>query len=190
MVNWSELRRVADDGGFQVLPHGEYDVHVVSAAAGKTSTGKDRIRVTFKVENGPHNGAPVVNDFNITADNATAMSIFFRHMAVLGLDGGYFATNPGAPIEKVAADLQEKRTRCRLRLSSRTWQGQERNNVDAILPPMPGTAASASPSPVPHQSPAAHHSTPPASGPPVPSAPASQPLPVPAAPVLPDDLPF
>jgi uncharacterized protein DUF669 len=173
-INWTELAKVAGDGGFTVLPNGEYDAYVNSAQGGKTSTNKDRIRVTFKVESGPHAGSVVTNDFVITGDNANAMSIFFRNMAALNLPAEYFAINPSSSIDKVAADLQAKRSRCRLRLSSRTWQGQERNNVDAILPALPGTAPSAPPALSTHTPPAAH----------VPS------VPVPSVPNLPEDLPF
>ena len=203
-INWAEAQKVAEEGGFTVLPHGEYDVHVSGAAGGKTSTAKDRVRVSFKVENGPHTGQLIVNDFVVTLDNANAMSIFFRHMTVLGLGSDYFTANPNAPIEVVADAIAAKRARCRVRLSTRTWQGQERNNVDALLPPAPGTAASAPPAPaaapasVPaHHKPAGHHHTP------VPATPAAVPaasaaaaasgdLPVPGtgAPALPDDLPF
>lgn len=184
-VNWSDLAKVAADGGFQLLPHGEYDVYVHTATAGKTSNGKDRIRVVFKVENGPHAGTSVTNDFNITADNATAMSIFFRQMTSLGLDAAYFAANPSSPIEKVATDLQNGRARARVKLSSRTWQGQERNNVDAVLPAMPGTAASAPPVPASN---GGSGTMPPVPQVPVPATGPNPP--VPSAPKLPDDLPF
>ncbi len=178
-IDWSDLSKTAADGGFTLLPNGEYDACVNSASGGKTSTAKNRIRASFKVESGPHAGQVVVNDFVVTEDNAGAMAIFFRNMAVLGLDASYFATNPHAPIEKVAEDLAAKRARCRLRLSTRTWQGQERNNVDGVLPPVPGTATSAAPSPVPHHAPPAHQQHAP-----VPSVLA------PPTPSLPDDLPF
>lgn len=169
-IDWADLAKTAGDGGFTVMPPGEHDVYVHNAAGGKTSTAKDRIRVTFKVENGPHAGQVIVNDFVITPDNANAMSIFFRNMAVLGLDAKYFAANPSASIEKVAADLQAKRARARLRTSTREWAGSTRTNVDTVMPPMPGTSATAPP-------------TPSSNGPSVPSSSSS-------VPNLPDDLPF
>jgi hypothetical protein len=193
-VNWADLTRVAGDGGFTVMPPGEYDCYVQSASGGKASTGKDRIRVTFKVENGPHAGKVIVNDFVITPDNANAVSIFFRHMAVLGLDAAYFAANPNAPIETVAAALQAKRTRCRLRTSTREWQGQTRTNVDQLLPAMPVTVTAAPPapaasasSPQPPQVPQHPVSVPANSIPQAVTAPVPE---IPAAPQLPDDLPF
>jgi hypothetical protein len=182
-ISWSDLAKVAGDGGFTIMPPGEHDVYVHTATGGKTSTGKDRIRVVFKVENGPHAGSVITNDFVITPDNANAMSIFFRNATVLGLDSAYFAANPNAPIEKVATDLQAKRARARLRTSTREWQGQTRTNVDAVLPPQPGTAGSA-PAPSPSVS---------VQSPSVPSVPQMNPVlgtAVPPAPSLPDDLPF
>ena len=185
-INWNELRRTADDGGFTPLPPGEYDVYVHSASGGTTSTGKDRIRVTFKVENGPQQNQVVVNDFVITPDSSTAMSIFFRHMTVLGADAAYFTANPAAPVDAIAAHLQAHRARARLRTSTREWQGQTRTNVDQILPPQPGTAAQAPPSPQPHQAPSGHHQQ---HVPPVPAVPPAMAA-IPPVPDLPSDLPF
>lgn len=184
-VNWSDLRQAAGDGGFTALPPGEYDVFANSATSGTTSTGKDRIRVTFKVENGPHSGQVVVNDFNITPDSSAAMGIFFRQMTVLGCDEAYFRANPTASTAKIASDIQSQRSRCRLRTSIRQWQGEDRTNVDQILPPQPGTSAQAPPPPTPHTAPA---------HPNVPHTPHVTPTPSAATGIkaleLPDDLPF
>jgi hypothetical protein len=188
IVNWVDRMKAAGDGGFTVLPPGEYDVYVHAATGGTTSTGKDRIRVTFKVENGPQAGQIVVNDFVISEDSTAAMGIFFRHMTVLGADKAYFTANPTAPVDAIAAHIQSHRARCRLRTSTREWQGQTRTNVDAILPPPPGTATQAPPPPAGHTVPATptphapHHT--PSGSPPVPQ------VPVPSMPELPDDLPF
>jgi hypothetical protein len=188
ILNWTDLRKTSGDGGFTVLSPGEYDVYVHSASGGTTSTGKDRIRVTFKVEDGPQAGQVVVNDFVITPDSTTAMGIFFRHMTVLGAGDAYFTANPTASVETIAAHLQAHRARCRLRTSTREWQGQTRTNVDAILPPHAGTATQAPPSPS-SSTPPSH--TPPSHPSPSHNQPHNPPVPqVPSMPELPDDLPF
>lgn len=140
-INWGDLRKAADDGGFEALPPNEYDVYVAKAEAARTSSDKDMVKVQFKVETGPNAGKTVFNQFVISPDNANALGFFFRHMAALGLNDAFFASNPS--IEQLAASLENRR--CRIRVSIRKWQEQERNNVDAILPPSSGSAAPATP---------------------------------------------
>lgn len=133
-INWNDLRKSADDAGFSTLPAGEYDVVVDSATVKKSSSQKDMISCAFSVESGPHAGRKLFNQFVISPENATALGFFFRHMASFGLDSDYFGKNP--PLEQVAGDLEGRR--CRVTASIREWQGQERNQVDKILPPADG----------------------------------------------------
>lgn len=136
-INWNDLRKSADDAGFSVLPNGEYDSVVETAEAKKSSSGKDMISCRFTVEAGPHAGRKVFNQFVISPENATALGFFFRHMASFGLDSSYFEKSPA--LEQVASDLSGRR--CRVTVSTREWNGQERNQVEKILPPADGQAA-------------------------------------------------
>lgn len=139
-IPWKDLKQAAGEAAFEPLPPSEYDVYVESAEPKKAQSGKDMITTKFKVESGPYTGRTLFNQFVISPENANALSFFFRHMRVLGLDDAFFATNP--PIEKVASSLINKR--CRARVSIRQYNGEDRNQVDSILPPADGRA-SASP---------------------------------------------
>lgn len=144
-VPWADLQKAAGDAAFEPLPVGTYDVTVDTAEATQSSSGKDMIKVKFKVLGGPHEGRGLFNQFVISPDSANALAFFFRHMAAFGLDEKYFATNP--QLEAVAAALVGKV--CRVKVSIREWQGQDRNQVDAVMPPTPGTATVAAPAPTP-----------------------------------------
>lgn len=157
--NWADLQQAAADAGFSLIPKGDYFGEIVKAEAAVTSTGKDQIKVRFKVIEGPHAGASLFTQFVISPDNATALGFFFRHMAALGLGKDYFAAGP--PLEAVAADLEGRQAL--LSVDIDTWNGSERNQVKNVkaMPvsdgvtsatPMPGNdvfAAPASPAPAP-----------------------------------------
>jgi hypothetical protein len=169
--NWSDLQQAADDAGFTVLsPRKGADAEVVDATFKKTANGKDQYAVRFKLLGGPDDGKSVFNNFVISPDNANALGFFFRHMAALGLTREYFASNP--PKEAVAKALVGRR--CRLDISIRTWNDQDRNQVDNVLPPI-GGATTVSP----------------AVGGPYPSVPdATPPIPTPQAFPIPTPQPY
>jgi hypothetical protein len=144
--NFSDLTKAADDAGFTVIPKSDYDLEVVTAEAKQTGTGKHKISVRFKVISGPYAGKSVFNDFVISPDNGTALGFFFRHMKVLGLDRGYFDTNP--PLTAVASSIIGRR--CTGSVSIREWQGQERNQLDGIKPLAGNVTGSAPMMPTPH----------------------------------------
>lgn len=123
-----------EGGGFEALPNDEYEVVVTDAKAKVASTGRNMIETKYRVENGPYKGRTIFNNFVIVTDNTTAKSIFFRNMAAMGLKTEFFRNNPS--LEDVADALVERR--CRVRVSTRTYGGQERNQVDAVFPPSSG----------------------------------------------------
>jgi len=188
-INWSDLQKAAGDAAFTPVPNDVYDVFVDTAEATQSSTGKDMIKVQFKIQNGPHEGRNVFNQFVISPDSANALAFFFRHMAALGLDEAFFAANP--PLQTVAATLVGRA--CRIKVGTREYQGQDRNQVDAVLPPTAGTAVTAPPAPStmptvppsPAAAPSGVGATPMPTAPPV-TAPAA---PAPVAPPSPE-LPF
>jgi Protein of unknown function (DUF669) len=140
-VNWSDLQRAAGDAGFDPLPPSTYDVIVDEASATQSSNGKDMIKATFKVEGGPHDTRKIFNQFVISPDSPNGLAFFFRHMAVLGLKEDFFANNPTT--EMVAGALVGRR--CRVKVSIRQWNEQDRNQVDAVLPAAAGVGLSVAP---------------------------------------------
>jgi hypothetical protein len=136
-ANFADLLKAAEDAGFSNCPPGTYDAKVVAGEAKSTSAGKDMIVVKFEIQGGPHGGRKVPNNFVISPENANALGFFFRHMRALGLDSAYFSQNP-AP-QKVAADLVGKT--CRIEVGTRTWNGEEREDIKKIMPPLDNPAA-------------------------------------------------
>jgi Protein of unknown function (DUF669) len=189
-LNWQDLQKAAGEAGFDPVPPAEYDVAVEAATVKSTSNGdKQMIATTFVIEGGAFDKKKIFNQFVISPDNPNALAFFFRHMSALGLGETYFASNP--PLERVAGDLVGKR--CRVKVSTRTWNDTQRNQVDSVLPPLgPQNAASAGSfqaPPVP--SPGAPVSPmPPVPSPAVPAPPVPTPSTTPPPPPDDSDLPF
>lgn len=133
-ANFSDLLKAAEDAGFSNCPPGTYDVTVVEGVAKTTGAGKDMIVVKYQIVGGPHAGRKVLNNFVISPENATALGFFFRHMHAMGLDGAYFSQNPSP--QQVAAALVGKS--CRIEVGTRTWNGEEREDVKKIMPASAG----------------------------------------------------
>jgi hypothetical protein len=102
------------------------------------------IVVKFEIVGGPHGGRKVPNNFVISPENANALGFFFRHMRALGLDSAYFSQNPSP--QQVAAALVGKN--CQIEVGTRTWNGEEREDVKRILPPTVGATPAAPAAPV------------------------------------------
>lgn len=151
-VNWQQLQEAAGEASFEALPPSVYDVVVDAAEATQSSSGKDMIKTTFRVEGGPYHGRKVFNQFVLSPENPNALNFFFRHMRAMGLGSEFFAANPRT--EQVASALVGQP--CRVRLSQREWpqgSGEFRNNVDAVMAAVavgmtPGTPPATSPAPV------------------------------------------
>lgn len=129
-ANFNDLLKAAEDAGFSNCPPGTYDVRVVAGEAKTTSAGKDMIVVKFEIIGGPHGGRKVPNNFVISPENANALGFFFRHMRALGLDAAYFSQNPSP--QQVASALVGKT--CQIEVGTRTWNGEEREDVKKIMP--------------------------------------------------------
>lgn len=131
-LDWGALQTEAASAG--VLPDGDYDLIVVEATATTSSTGKPMIKVKMRVTTGPHKDKPVWNQFVISPESAMALRMFFQHMNAFGLDSAFFAQNPSMDV--VAKNLVNRT--CVATLSSREWQGVNRNEVKSISPAKAG----------------------------------------------------
>lgn len=140
-ANFADLLKAAEDAGFSNCPPGTYDARIVAGEAKTTGAGKDMIVVKFEIVGGPHGGRKVPNNFVISPENPNALGFFFRHMRAMGLDSSYFSQNPSP--QKVAADLVGKV--CRIEVGTRTWNGEEREDIKKIMPSAPGQAPVATP---------------------------------------------
>lgn len=150
--SWGDLKKAAEDAGFVLVPKGTYDVVVSKSEAKKTGTGKDQIKVTFKVLSGPMAGKPIPNNFVISPESGMALGFFFRHMKALGLDSSYFATLPTGDVgmKKLANDLLGKTCQVDV-IDDDKWNEELRNKVTAVRA-IPG-ALGAAPAGVPQAAP-------------------------------------
>jgi len=179
-IDFNRAIQDAKGASFEALPQGDYDVEVAKADAVTSSSGKPMIKVTMRVVSGPYERRPIINQFVFSADNPTAVAIFFRHMKAFGLDEAFFAAlGSAASLEPVASALVNRRAR--LTIGHREWQGETRNEVKAVKPYTGAPVAAPPPGPsAPGAGPAVRPPTGPTAPVPPPAAP---PLPVAAAPV-------
>lgn len=134
--SWGDLLKDAGDSGkaFEPLEDSSYDFVIAKAEAGQTKTDKKKFTITAEVENGPFAKRKVWHDFIISPDSPAALGFFFRNMAVLGLDGAFFAANPND--EQIVAALTGKRFIGKT--VKNEWpanSGKIRNNIDNFSTP-------------------------------------------------------
>ena len=141
-TTWAELVNNSKNQ-LEPVPPGDYDVRVLDASEDKSSTGKLMIRVKFEIITGPHAPRKIPTQFVLSDENPMALAIFFRHMQSMGLNADFFSQLPppvgdsmlqaGAMIASALLNRQ-----CRVTLGIRAWQGVDRNEVKAVLPPLGG----------------------------------------------------
>jgi hypothetical protein len=179
-VNFAELYAKAGDAAastnYEPLPEGDYELKVVEATATTTSTGKLMFKLTTEVQGGPYAKRRIWDQWVVSADNETAMNIFFGKGAALGLSKDYWLANPTpAQVEQALAH----RT-FRGKIAIRTYNGKQGNEIKSYFPSQ-GVAAAATAAPV---------AAAPAPAPAPAAAPAPAPAPAPAAPIASADTPF
>lgn len=135
--NWADLHRYATTS-----LDGEHPLVIVEAAAAKTNDqSKDMIKWKAKIESGPFVDRPITGNFTISPDSPVALRIFFSQLAVLGLDGKFFAANPNAPVEMIAQALVGRRAVGVL--GTRQWNGRDFDEVREWKPALGGPGGSA-----------------------------------------------
>jgi hypothetical protein len=131
VIDWNALQQQAAQA-MAAIPAGDYDMVVSACQYVTSSTGKPMYKTTMRVETGPLAGKSFINNFVLSGDNPNALRMFFRQLATLGLDANFFANNPTP--ETVANALVNRRAR--VSLKTRTWNGEERNEMQGISPPL------------------------------------------------------
>ena len=155
-LNWGDLVKEAGEvtTGYDPLPDGDYDLMVVEATAKVSQSGKTMFAIKAQVQNGAHAKRLVWDNLVVTPDNAAALGMFFRKMYALGLGREFFATNPSnAQIEQAIRGRS-----FRAQVTSRTWQGQKKNEIKQYYASAATAAAAAAPvaaAPAPAPAPAA-----------------------------------
>jgi hypothetical protein len=168
--NWSALLDEAGDtGSFEVLPAGDYDLRVAKAEATQSGNGKLMFKLTNEVTAGPHKGRRVWSNLVLTVDNPTALGIFFRQMAAIGISKSYFE---GDPSDAQVADALTGRE-FRAQVAVKQWQGNDRNEIKAYFPARKEGDVPAAPPPIPQTPPINPQPAPVAAVAPAPAPPAS-----------------
>ncbi|KTS10275.1 hypothetical protein SB2_06950 [Methylobacterium radiotolerans] len=70
----------SDSGGFEPLPAGTYDLHIVDSEIKQTKSGGDMLVLVCEVTSGPMTGRRVWLRLNIRNDNAQAQEIAHRDL--------------------------------------------------------------------------------------------------------------
>ena len=131
-VNWGELMQTAATA-LQPVPKGQYQVVCKKAEAKTSSSGKLMFALQLTIE-GPTNAGRSLRTYQtLSPENPTAVAIFMRSMANMGLDSTFFATNPAPSV--VASALEGKRFG--VEVDHQLYQGVMRDNVKSILPGAP-----------------------------------------------------
>lgn len=136
-MTFQDLQGIAKEAGYGAVADGDYDAQVTKAEAKKSSNGKDMIFVVFKIIPNELNETKgtVPNNFVISPENPNAVAFFFQHMAALGLGETFFA-NVSPSTETAMKEIAEALVgrKATITVSTRQWQGQDRNQVDKVKP--------------------------------------------------------
>jgi hypothetical protein len=122
-------------GGSEPLPVGEYSLAITECAAKVTQTGKPMLSLKATVVGGPYSNRPVWDNLVVSADNDTAMRIFFGKMGALGL-GDYVTQDPS--MDQLAEAMIGRRFVGKLGTSE--YRGRTRNEITGYKPFVASTA--------------------------------------------------
>lgn len=145
-LNWSELIKDAADSGsnsLEALPDGDYELKVLEAEEKQSQSGKTMFAIKCQVQGGASANRLVWDNLVVSPDNATALGIFFRKMAAMGLTKeSFFDREPtSAQIEQALIGRA-----FRGQIGSRTYNGQKRNEIKNYYPS--SATAAAAPAPI------------------------------------------
>lgn len=157
-LNWADLIKDAGEATtYEALPDGDYDFTIKEATYKVSQSGKPMFSVKAQVENGAHANRLVWDNLVVSAENPTALGMFFKKMAALGLSKEYFDSSPSnAQIEQSLVGR-----RFRGQVGSRMYNGERRNELKNYYPAVgasvvaaPAGAVSQVPAPAPAPAPA------------------------------------
>lgn len=171
-IDWGAALESAESeggGSFELLPKADYNMVVDDAEIKISQNGKTMYVIRASITDGPHKNRKMWNNFVFSPDSSVALSIFFRHMAALGLTQDFFRQAP----EDDAVIAALKGREFRGKVGTRTWQGVERNELTAFYPAATVAGSSTAPPPPPAQGAPAPAAPPPPPPPPPPPAPAA-----------------
>lgn len=129
--NWGQMQHDST-----VVLEGEFTVTIIKAEAVFSSTGKDMIKCTAKIEDGQFAGRSLYTQFTISPESPGAMRMFFTYMNVFGLDNAFFNSIAGQGPGVIASALEGRRAVAVV--VKDTWQGVEREKISGWKPALGG----------------------------------------------------
>lgn len=146
--DWNTAIDGADTSGgdFEVLPRADYHIKIVGTELKNSASGKTMYYTKCQIQDGPHKGRILHNNFVVSPDSPVAMGILLRHLGALGLSADYLRSNPGDG--EILSALQDREAI--VTVGTKTYNGEERNEIKNWKPAarVPGTSPAA-PAPVP-----------------------------------------
>jgi hypothetical protein len=141
-LNWADLVKDAGEAtsNFEPLPDGDYDLKVVEAPAGTTSTGKTMFKLKAQITSGPYANRFIWDNITISPENKNALGIFFAKMAALGIPREFFLNNNPSNAQ-IEATLQGRVFRAQI--GSEIYQGAKKNKIARYYVASPTAASSA-----------------------------------------------
>lgn len=153
-ATWGELIQNAKKASEPVAEM-DHNVKIVNAEATRASTGSLMFKYTAEIIDGPDVKRKLYGNLVVSPDNGTALAIFFRNMAALGIDENFFAANPSP--DAVAAAMFNRTAK--VHVKHKVWQGVTRGEIDrwyapgegglSLGPVAPGTVIGNAPAPLP-----------------------------------------
>lgn len=139
-ATWGDLMQQAK-GQLELIPDGDETVKILDSQATKASTGKLMFVVKVEIADGPHVKRKMTTNIVLSDDNPMALAIFFRNMENIGIPAAFFAQEPNP--DQVAGAMIGRQAR--VKIGHKNWQGVDRNEVKAWLPPLGGGLGGALP---------------------------------------------
>ena len=132
-ATWGQLVQQAQ-GQLELIPDGDVNVQIIDSQATKASTGKLMFKVKIEVTEGPNVKRKLITNIVVSDDNPMALAIFFRNMENIGIPQSFFLQEPNP--DQVASAMIGRAAR--VKIGHKNWQGVDRNEVSAWLPPLGG----------------------------------------------------
>ena len=181
-VNWAQLAKEAGD--FSPVPIGKYDAICVKAELKQAQSGNEYWATQWKIQNGPHAGRVLFNNFVLVETNPNALRMFFVNLRKLGITTEHL-NNLGH--DKNALTPMFVTRQALLTVEHKPYNGEMREQVAGFDPHPNGPIGSMSniggPAPAASAVPANLVPNPAPQAAPIPQAVPQAPAPAPATPV-------
>lgn len=129
-IDWDKVLHDTEEGT-KLVPVGEYLVRVTDAQVTNASTtGAPMIKTVVKLQDGPYAGRVITTNLVFTFGNPQAMKMLLRRLRALGISAEWLAET-NAKVDDIAREILGRTVLAKV--SSRKWQGEDRNDIEMFL---------------------------------------------------------